>query len=206
VGECAPGIVRRVLLILCVAVGGLAGLATPLLAAGAGRWRWVGIGAAAGAAVGAGPAAAGPVPSVAWLVVLAVGVPLAAIDLDRRRLPDLLVLPALVLLGGLAAVAGEGRALLAGVATFAVYAVLAVLPRGGLGFGDVKLAGVLGLALGLLGWGAVVRGTALAFTIGGVAALALLVTGRARRDTQLPFGPCLLAGALLGASPVGPAP
>jgi leader peptidase (prepilin peptidase)/N-methyltransferase len=79
------------------------------------------------------------------------------------------------------------------------YALLAVLPRSGLGFGDVKLAGLLGTALALLGWGALAWGTALAFLSGGLMAAALLVTGRAKRNTPLPFGPHMLAGALVAA-------
>jgi len=76
-----------------------------------------------------------------------------------------------------------------------VYAVLAVLPRSGLGFGDVKLAALLGIALARIGWAPLVWGTTLAFVLGGVAALVLLATRRATRDTHLPFGPAMLAGA-----------
>jgi prepilin signal peptidase PulO-like enzyme (type II secretory pathway) len=69
--------------------------------------------------------------------------------------------------------------------------------RSGLGFGDVKLAGVLGLPLGWLGWPAVLLGLALPHLLAGPVALFLLLTGRAKRGTGLPFGPALLAGALL---------
>jgi leader peptidase (prepilin peptidase) / N-methyltransferase len=64
----------------------------------------------------------------------------------------------------------------------------------------VKLAAVLGAPLGWLGWPAVLLGAVLPVLLGGVAALALLVTGRIRRDTPVPFGPALVAGFLLAAA------
>jgi leader peptidase (prepilin peptidase)/N-methyltransferase len=140
-----------------------------------------------------------------WSVTLAVGVPLTAIDLGAHRLPDALVLPAVTAAVLVALVGGAPAAVAGGAMLVTAYALLAVLPRSGLGFGDVKLAGLLGTALALLGsaptpnWGALAWGTALAFTSGGVVAAVLLATGRARRDTPLPFGPHMLAGALLAA-------
>jgi leader peptidase (prepilin peptidase)/N-methyltransferase len=184
-------------------LGLIAGLATPPVARRFGgtprAWPWPIVGAAAGAAIGWHLAPAPATTKTVWLVVLAVGVPLAAIDLAVHRLPDALVLPALAATATLAAAAGEVRALVAGVALTAAYAVVALLPRSGLGFGDVKFAGVLGIALGLLGWSAVGWGTAYAFLLGGTVAAALLLSGRAGRDTPLAFGPYLLAGAVLAA-------
>jgi leader peptidase (prepilin peptidase) / N-methyltransferase len=72
-----------------------------------------------------------------------------------------------------------------------------LLRPGQLGAGDLKLAGVLGLALGWLGWPAVLRGTFLAFALLSVCGLALLATRRIKLDSALPFGPFMLAGALL---------
>src|SRR6185312_3166583 len=71
-------------------------------------------------------------------------------------------------------------------------------PRRGLGFGDVKLLGVLGLFLGWLGWGVLVVGVAAGFTLGAVAALAMLASRRAGLRDHLAFGPWLIAGALVG--------
>jgi leader peptidase (prepilin peptidase)/N-methyltransferase len=100
-----------------------------------------------------------------------------------------------------AVTAGEsgrvGRGALAAVLCGAAYLVVALLPGGGLGFGDVKLAAVLGFALGWIGWPAVLAGLILPHVINGPVALFLLVSGRARRGTALPLGPALLAGALL---------
>jgi leader peptidase (prepilin peptidase)/N-methyltransferase len=67
---------------------------------------------------------------------------------------------------------------------------------GGMGLGDVKFAGVLGFALGWLGWAQVIAGTAVGFLLGGVVSVVLLAGGRARRKTRIAFGPYLIAGAL----------
>jgi leader peptidase (prepilin peptidase)/N-methyltransferase len=66
-----------------------------------------------------------------------------------------------------------------------------------MGFGDVKLAGVLGLFLGWLGWGEVISGGFLGFLFGGVVGVGLIMARRAGRKSQIPFGPFMLAGALV---------
>jgi leader peptidase (prepilin peptidase)/N-methyltransferase len=65
---------------------------------------------------------------------------------------------------------------------------------------------VLGLALGWLGWGAVVAGFVAAFLLGGLAALTALLILRAGRKTQLPFGPWLALGTLLAVLAAAPTP
>lgn len=137
-------------------------------------------------------------------VLLAV---LSAIDAHTHRLPDALTLPALPV-AALAAtlVAWDARdpgigltCLLAGALLGGGYLVLAlVAPGGGLGLGDVKLAGVIGVVLGLDGWHAVLLGTYAAFLVGGVAALVLVLRGADRR-TRIAFGPAMSLGALVGA-------
>ncbi|MEV1331689.1 prepilin peptidase [Micromonospora costi] len=163
--------------------------------------------AAAGAVVFGGLAAARPGdPALpVFLLVAAVGLVLAAVDVACLRLPDLLVVGAAAVgTLGLVAVAltsGTPDRLAAAVAgagvSLAVHLVLALLPGSRLGFGDVKLAAVLGLPLGWSGWPAVGWGLVLPHVLGGMAALALLAAGRIRRDTALPFGPAILAGAWL---------
>ncbi len=133
------------------------------------------------------------------------GTVLAVIDARERRLPDRLTLPsypvALALLG-LAAVAlpGGGRHFLGALAglgiALALFVVQAVIYPAGLGWGDVKLAGILGLYLGWLGLAAVAAGLFLGYLLAAVAGLGLIAAGRASRKTQLPFGPFLLAGTL----------
>jgi leader peptidase (prepilin peptidase)/N-methyltransferase len=142
----------------------------------------------------------------AYLYLVAVGVALAAIDLDVKRLPDVLTLPSYVVVGALLllpAVADDhwaayGRAWLGAAALFAFYFLLIFIKPGAMGFGDVKLAGVLGLALGWLSWRVLLVGGFLGFILGGVAGLAMVVVGRAGRKSALPFGPFMVAGALIG--------
>lgn len=140
----------------------------------------------------------------AFLAFAAVSVSLAAIDLDVHRLPNAIVLPmypvAAVLLGAAAVLSGDwGRiagAVLGAVLLGAGYLVIAWVSRG-MGMGDVKLAGLIGLHLGWLGWDALAVGTLAAFLLGGLFGVALLAAGRGRR-TAVPFGPWMLAGAWLG--------
>jgi leader peptidase (prepilin peptidase) / N-methyltransferase len=137
---------------------------------------------------------------VAWLVVALVALPLAAIDLACLRLPDLLVVPAGLAVLVLVVVFGPAsRAVLAAGVLGGGYLVLALLPRSGLGYGDVKLAALLGLALGWLGWRHVLTGAVLPYVFAAPVALVLVCSRRLRRDGALPFGPYLLAGALIAA-------
>jgi leader peptidase (prepilin peptidase) / N-methyltransferase len=133
------------------------------------------------------------------------GVALSAIDIETRRLPDKLTLPAypaLVVLLGLAALFGHSgaalvRALLGGVALTCAYFLLAVLRPGQLGAGDIKLAGLTGLALGWLGWPVLILGAALAFVLSGVISLGLLAARRISLRDSICFGPFMLGGALI---------
>jgi leader peptidase (prepilin peptidase)/N-methyltransferase len=142
----------------------------------------------------------------AFLYLAAVGVALAMIDLDVLRLPDSLTLPSypvlVALLAVAAGVAGDWwpfeRALIGMAALFAFYDVVAFVAPRGMGGGDVKLSGLLGLALGWLGWGQLVVGAFLAFVVGGVVSVGLVLFAGAGRKTKVPFGPFMLAGALLG--------
>ena len=141
----------------------------------------------------------------AFLALAAAGVLLAVVDLEHRLLPNRIVGPAAatgaVLLGLAAAVGGQGhdlvRALLGAATLFVAYLVLALIAPSGLGMGDVKLAGLLGLYLGWLGWGAVLFGAVAGFVVQAVVALLLLATRRIGLRGELPFGPAMLAGAAL---------
>ncbi len=141
----------------------------------------------------------------AFLYLAAISVALALIDLDVKRLPNAIVLPsypvvALLLLLPAAVYGVWGdylRALIGMVALFALYFVLAIVYPAGMGFGDVKLAGVLGLCLGWLGWAELAVGGFAGFLLGGVIGAVLMVVGRATRKSQIPFGPFMLVGAFL---------
>lgn len=142
----------------------------------------------------------------AYLYLAAIGVALTMIDLDVHRLPDRIVLPSYPVLVVLLAVASWSeadfgallRAAIGGAALFAFYFVVMVVYPAGMGFGDAKLAGLLGLALGWIGWGALVVGAFAAFLVGGLLSIALLVTHRATRKSGIPFGPFMVLGAAIG--------
>lgn len=151
---------------------------------------------AVGGAVGAHP----QLPAYLWLAAVAVA--LAVIDWETLRLPDRLTLPSYPVGLALLAIPADwpalGRALLGALVAGAAALLLALLaPRGGLGFGDVKLLGLLGLFLGWLGWGVLVLGVALGFVLGAVAAVVLLASHRAGLRDHLAFGPWLIAGGLV---------
>ncbi|HKT04241.1 MAG TPA: prepilin peptidase [Rugosimonospora sp.] len=148
----------------------------------------------------------------AYLYLAAVAVALTLIDIDVRRLPNAIVLPsyaiAAVLLVPATLVHRDWtdlvRGLIAMAALWSFYFALAWLYPGGMGFGDVKLAGLLGLYLGWLSWGAVLVGTFTGFLLGGTVGAVLLATRRATRKTALPFGPYMLVGALFAVFLAGP--
>ncbi|WP_137845545.1 A24 family peptidase [Microbacterium sp. 2FI] len=157
-----------------------------------------------GAGVAAGWALATLV--TAYLYLAAISIVLTLIDLDTRRLPNAIVLPSYIvgaLLLTLASVlSGDWGALArAGVGAaglYAFYFLLRLVRPDGMGGGDVKLAGVIGLYLGYVGWGALAVGAFAAFVWGGVFGIALILARRAGRKTAIPFGPWMIAGAWTG--------
>ena len=149
----------------------------------------------------------GPVAQLpAYLYLAAVGVALALIDLDVQRLPDVLTLPSypvgIVLLGVASWAHHDGwtlvRALIGMAVLFAFYFTVAVIAPRGMGFGDVKLSGVIGLYLGWLGWGQLAVGAFAAFAVGALVGIGLILFAGGGRKTKVPFGPFMLVGALLG--------
>ncbi len=152
--------------------------------------------------------------TVAYAWAAGAAVVLGAVDLACHRLPDRVTYPAYVVCGGAllvdAAVHGTWSALLTAVlaaaAAFAVAALAAAIAPAGLGFGDVKLLGLLGLLLGWAGWGALLTGVFLGLVVGAMVSLMLLATRRAGWRTAIPFGPPLLAGAVGALLLVGPVP
>lgn len=143
---------------------------------------------------------------VSYLYFAAISIALTMIDLDTRRLPNAIVLPSYIVaavLLTLACALGEEwsallRAAIGGVALYAFYFLLRLVRPGGMGGGDVKLAGVVGIYLGWLGWGALVVGAFAAFVLGGIFGIALIVAKKAVRKSSVPFGPWMLAGAWIG--------
>lgn len=143
---------------------------------------------------------------VAYLYLAAISVALAVIDLDVRRLPDAIVLPSYLVAGALLVAVDVLRGDLArlplvvigGAGSFLFYYLLRVLKPGGMGLGDVKLAGVLGMYLGQAGVAQLLVGTFAAFLLGGVVGIALIVARRSTRKSSIPFGPWMLGGAWVG--------
>ncbi|WP_342000049.1 prepilin peptidase [Microbacterium sp. LWH7-1.2] len=143
---------------------------------------------------------------VAYLYFAAISIVLTLIDLDTHRLPNSIVLPSYLVAGILFTIAawltGEwGLLLMAGIGMavlYLFYFLLRAARPGGMGGGDVKLAGVVGIYLGWLGWGALAVGAFAAFLYGGVFGIALLLLRRAGRKTAIPFGPWMILGAWTG--------
>ena len=142
----------------------------------------------------------------AFCYLAAVSVALAFIDVACRRLPDLLTLPSyLVAIAALGAATpfarhGAGHLVHAAIGlacASAFYLTLALVYPAGIGWGDVKLSGLLGLYLGWIGPTALVIGLAAGFVLAAVAGLALIAAGRATRKSQIAFGPFMLAGSLV---------
>ncbi|GAA4674088.1 prepilin peptidase [Frondihabitans cladoniiphilus] len=143
---------------------------------------------------------------VAFLYLAAVSVALAIIDAEHQRLPDRIVLPSyavgFALLTTSSLLVGDWtsvvHSLIGGAALFVFYFAVAFVHPAGMAFGDIKLAGVLGLYLGSLGWGPLLVGAFAAFLVGGLYSVALLATKRIGRKGGIPFGPWMLAGAWIG--------
>jgi leader peptidase (prepilin peptidase)/N-methyltransferase len=141
----------------------------------------------------------------AYLVLAAALLALSVIDLEHYLLPNRIVFPlagaGVVSLAIVALVEGSGsdfvRALLGGAAAFGALLALHLISPRGMGLGDVKLAFVLVLYLGWLGWGEVFLGLFLGFLLGAVVGVILIAAKlRSRRD-HVPFGPFLAAGTLI---------
>ncbi|HEX5771448.1 MAG TPA: A24 family peptidase [Nocardioidaceae bacterium] len=152
-----------------------------------------------GAVVGWGPIL------LLWAYLVPVGVALAIVDWRTRLLPTKVIAPSyvvLVVLTVLAAVlAGDWDSLIrAGwgwlVAGGTFFVLWFIYPRG-MGYGDVRLSGLLGIALGYLGWGELLTGVYAGFLIGGIGGLLLSVLRIVDRKAY-PFGPFMLVGALVG--------
>lgn len=145
--------------------------------------------------------------TVMLLIFAAVSVSLFMIDAQTLRLPDIIVGPSTVIIvipltiytlttNNLdPLISGVGGAAILGLTYFALW----FLTMGrGLGFGDVKLAPLLGFLMGYFGWGALAVGTASAWLLGAVVGVTSILLGKAKRGKPIPFGPFLLVGAWIG--------
>jgi leader peptidase (prepilin peptidase) / N-methyltransferase len=141
----------------------------------------------------------------AYLAFLAGLVALACIDFEQLLLPKRIVYTTLVIVSGLlllaAGATGEwhklGTAFASGAVAFAAFFTLNFVNPRWLGFGDVRLALLLGVGLGWLGPGTALLGFFLGFLLGAVVGIALIVAKRLERRAPIPFGVFLSAGAAL---------
>lgn len=117
------------------------------------------------------------------------------IDLEHRIIPNAISYPGLVL--GLLLAIPQGRLLDAAASAIGaggMFLLIAVLSRGGMGGGDVKLAALMGA---FLGWPTIAVALMLAFLLGACAGLLMLVLRRGTRRTAIPFGPAMAVGAVV---------
>jgi leader peptidase (prepilin peptidase)/N-methyltransferase len=141
----------------------------------------------------------------AYLYLAAAGIALAMIDIDVKRLPDAIVLPSYAVVAVLLTVAAIGdqdwwplaRAAIGAAAMFAFYFAIILAYPAGMGFGDVKLSGVLGALMGYLSWSALIVATFGAFLLGAIVGVALIASSRGGRKTAIPFGPFMITVAMV---------
>lgn len=139
-------------------------------------------------------------------------VALAFIDLDHRRVPNKIVIPAagvaVVWVAASSLVDDEYgqlvNAVASGMAGYVLLAIIAIV-SGGMGFGDVKLARFIGVVAGRFGWEVFVLALFSGFVAGGLASIVLLLTGRKGRKDAIPFAPMLCLGGIIGLF-AGPGP
>ena len=151
-----------------------------------------------------------PWPLLLWLALLPFAILLAIVDWHTQRLPRRVVLPltavAVLVVAAVELSVGDPdrlwRALIGLLVARSFFWVLWWIRSAGMGFGDVRLAGLLGLLLAHLGVGEALVGIYSSFLLFGIPGLglALLRRDRAVLRTAYPFGPFLLAGALVGAA------
>jgi|GEM_PF-787927 len=135
--------------------------------------------------------------TAAYLILLALLVVLSATDLEQRRLPHLVLDPLIV--GAIAFVPFNpsvriGDALIGAAVAVGFLGLLGLLVRGGVATGDLYLVAPLGL---LLGWPAIFLAIFVAALLAAVASLALLASRRVGMKSYIPFGPFLVAGAVV---------
>lgn len=142
---------------------------------------------------------------VVWAYLVPVGVALAVVDWRTRLLPTKVIAPSyavvavLTVLAGV--VSGDWDSLLRAlwgwlIAGGTFFLLWFVYPRG-MGYGDVRLSGLLGIALGYLGWGELLTGVYAGFLIGGLGGLLLSLLRVVDRKAY-PFGPFMLIGTVVG--------
>ncbi len=130
--------------------------------------------------------------AVAFLVILFL---ISWVDVQERRIPDGLVF-LIIILGVISLFFGQplGPALLGGVVYFSLLFLIHLLFPGGMGWGDVKLAGALGF---FLGWQKALLSFLLSFAGGAIIGIILIALGIKGRRDPIPFAPFMAGGAII---------
>lgn len=152
-----------------------------------------------GAEIGAEPELA------AFLVVVAGLVAISAVDLELFIVPSKILYPTVFIAAPLLVLAGalDGdwtdvrQAAVGGVVGFGLLLPIHLVNPAGMGFGDVRLAGLIGMIVGWLSVGHVFVALFLGFLLAAVLGIALMATGVKGRKDKVPFGPFLAGGAVL---------
>jgi leader peptidase (prepilin peptidase) / N-methyltransferase len=170
------------------------------------RWRPLVMALVSAAVLGGLAARFGDDVVLAPYAVLALAlVAISAVDFEHKIIPNRIVYPTLAVIVPLFVIASAvdhrwgslGRAAIAGAAAFIAFLAVHLAVPHGMGFGDVRLAGLVGFATGWLGLGHAFVGLLAAFMLGALVGVAAMALTGAGRKTRIPFGPFLAAGALL---------
>ncbi len=143
--------------------------------------------------------------TILWLIFSLFGLPLVVIDLKLHRLPDTLTAPLFIsaFIAIILFSIQEGNfsrilpSLIGCVSLITFYFAVALISKGGMGMGDVKLSAAIGLASGYFGVSAVLVSSFAAFFLGSFVGILLMVVGKAGRKTAIPFGPFMIIGQFI---------
>lgn len=176
-------------------------------------WRPAVLAVACAAILGGFAARIGDDVALAPFALLGIAlVAISAVDLERFLIPNRIVYPTLALVGPLLVVSSAvdhrwgslARAAIAGAVGFSGFFVVHVVVPKGMGFGDVRLAGLVGLSTGWLGLGHAFVAFLAGFLLGALIGMVVMAATGGGRKTRIPFGPFLAAGAVVAVLWGGP--
>jgi leader peptidase (prepilin peptidase)/N-methyltransferase len=169
-------------------------------------WRPLVLGVVSAAVLGGFAWRLGADAALAAFAVFGLGlVAMSAVDLERFLIPNRILYPTAALSGPLLVVASAvddrwgslGRAAIGAAAAYVAFLLVHLAVPHGMGFGDVRLAGLIGGVVGWLGLGHAFVGFFAAFVMGAAVGVAVMLAGRGGRKTRIPFGPFMAAGAVV---------
>lgn len=130
-----------------------------------------------------------------FAIYFSIFVVLFFIDLEHRRVPNVILLPAVLFALATGVIQpGIVEALIGGIFGFGILLILYLINPKGIGAGDVKLAALIGL---LTGWPSIVIGLLIGFLLGGLGAAVLLASRVVNRKSTIPYAPFLIVGAMI---------